>query len=164
MNEKVEKMRNLQLPVTKDVIALGIPMGRPEYVQQQLEKRAQLIQTFCERIEQLHDNEVAFHMLVKSATAKADYHVRILQPKVAAMADDDRPASTDNASGVGRRPWAQHGRERGDGRPAPAPSRRWPSTEKGESGSGEEGALSTKCDRATPPPWWTGTASTDRTH
>lgn len=85
MNEKVEKMAMLlKLPVVQNVVALGVPLGLPMFVMEQLAERAARIGLYCDKIQQLQDKEVAFHMLTKSATAKADFHVRILAPSITA--------------------------------------------------------------------------------
>ena len=83
MNDRVNALADeLQLPLVKELTALGIPFGSPAFVQQQLEQKAEEIGDYCEKIGQLHDKEVALRMLTKSATAKASYLLRLLPPGV----------------------------------------------------------------------------------
>ena len=83
MNDKVDSLQHkLNMPKVDQLIALGVPFGSTDFVQQQLEERATAIGTYCDKIGCLPDVEVALRLLTKSAAAKSSYHMRLLPPSI----------------------------------------------------------------------------------
>jgi hypothetical protein len=65
-----------------NLISLGVPFGSEEFVLQQLAERAEVIGTYCDKIDCLPDPEVGLRLLTKSAAAKSSFHMRLLPPSL----------------------------------------------------------------------------------
>ena len=82
MNDKVDALQEkLDISKVNNLISLGVPFGREEFVLQQLAERAEVIGTYCDKIGCLPDPEVGLRLLTKSAAAKSSYHMRLLPPR-----------------------------------------------------------------------------------
>ena len=84
VNPRARVWRGSGLPTHEQGIrVLGAPVGHPDFVRSHLQKTAGEHQTLLEMIPLLPDVQSAWMMLLHCASARANYHLRVIRPELA---------------------------------------------------------------------------------